>query len=238
MAVTAPPASKEQVGPASIAGHGRGEVPEIASELIFRRSADEKVLWRGQPDWRTFASSAFHTKSLAVYLMLLVAFAYATGGLPSAITIAVMGAVALLILLGLAWLSAKKASYILTNQRIVMVIGVAIEKRISIPLKQIASADLKLHGRKGHGSVALDIAGDQPLSYILLWPHSRPLHFASPKPLLRALPDAEQFSRLLAEAVAEVQSAEPNLIQVNDGQPALQHRAIDDIEAGTKGAPA
>ena len=92
-----------------------------------------------------------------------------------------------------------------------MVIGIALEKRISIPLKHIGAADLKPHGKAGHGSIALQITGDQPLGYMLLWPHCRPLHFASPQPLLRALPDAEGVARMLADACAQVHAIERNM---------------------------
>ena len=211
MALNAPNASGLNAAPASIRGYGTGEVPEAVSEIIFRRSADETVLWRGQPDFRKFASSAFRTNIVAVYFAILTVGAYFASGMPSAITVAVMGAVAFLILLGLAWLSVKKTSYILTSQRVVMVIGIALEKRISIPLKHIGAADLKPHGKAGHGSIALQITGDQPLGYMLLWPHCRPLHFASPQPLLRALPDAEGVARMLADACAQVHAIERNM---------------------------
>ncbi|MEM9501262.1 MAG: photosynthetic complex putative assembly protein PuhB [Pseudomonadota bacterium] len=196
-------------------GYGTGEIPEFVSEAIFRRGRDEAVLWRGRPSFWRLAATAFHTNSVAVYFALLAVFAFATDGAASAATVAIMGVSAFLILLGLAYLYAKKSMYILTNQRVVLLTGIAFEKRISIPLKYVVAAHLKRRS-KDHGDIALEISGNRQLGYLLLWPHVRPFRYLTPQPLLRVVPDAETVAQHLAKACAANNPISLNLTQVND----------------------
>jgi hypothetical protein len=46
------------------------------------------------------------------------------------------------------------------------------------------------------------------LSYLVLWPHVRPWHMGRVEPALRAIPEAAQVARVLAEA-AETRVAQP-----------------------------
>ncbi|MEL7198615.1 MAG: photosynthetic complex putative assembly protein PuhB [Pseudomonadota bacterium] len=185
----------------AIASHGVGEVPEAMEGAIYRLASGEKVLWRGKPELRRFAASVFHTNSFALYFVLLFVVAFATDGFASAATIAVLGFIGFLILWGLAFLAHKKSAYILTNQRLVILTGVALEKRISVPLKLVGSANMKPRG-KGHGDIALEMGDDQRIGYLILWPHARPLRYAKPQPTLRAIPDAELVASKLADACA------------------------------------
>lgn len=241
------PASQAVAGSSNIVGHGTGEIPEAAGEAIFRRAEGERVLWRGRPEVRRFAATAFHTNSVVGYFAILAVIAFATDGLGSAITVAVMGLGAFLILWGLAYLYTKKSTYILTSHRVVLVSGIAFEKRISIPLKHIGAANLK-HRGPDHGSIALEIAGERQLGYLLLWPHARPLRFLRAQPMLRVIPEVDKVARMLAEARAEFSAIESNLTEINEVEAAIDRqengpaadRADPDalIDKGLTGAPA
>lgn len=201
--------------PRSIAGYADGEVPEAAVEAIYRRAADEEVLWRGKPEFLRLAASAFHTTSVAIYFAILSAIAFFNDGLASAVTVLVMGVAAVLVLMAMAFFCARNSAYVITSHRLVMLIGIAVEKRISVPLKHVHSAKLRLRG-KGYGDIALELNADQRLGYLLLWPHARPLRLARPQPLLRAIPDAQRVAAILAEACAQYAPIQTSLTQVNE----------------------
>jgi len=46
------------------------------------------------------------------------------------------------------------------------------------------------------------------LSYLLLWPHARPMRFAKPQPMLRALPNAAAIAQQLAQATSQYEAIE------------------------------
>ncbi|MEM9311080.1 MAG: photosynthetic complex putative assembly protein PuhB [Pseudomonadota bacterium] len=188
--------------PRSVAAHAKGQVPEAAVEAIFRRAADEEVLWRGKPEFFRLAASAFHTNSVAVYFAVLAVIAFVSDGWASALTVAVMGLAAVLVLMAIAFFCARNSAYVITNHRLVMLIGIAVEKRISVPLKHVQSANLRMRS-KGHGDIAFELKADHRLGYLLLWPHVRPLRLGRPQPLLRAVPEAETLAAMIAEACAK-----------------------------------
>lgn len=237
MDVTSPNIAGSPVG---VAGYGPGEVPEEVSDAILRRHPDEAILWRGKPDFLRLAATAFHTNTIAVYFVLLVVIAVVAGSSGNAMMIAGLGVAGVMILYGLAYLAAKKSTYILTSHRFVLLTGVALEKRISIPLKHIGAAHLKQRSG-GYGDIALEISGDQRLGYFILWPHARPLRMLTPQPLLRVIPNAEQVAMKIAEACAAHTDIERNLIEVNQDQPKTGKIEQSDIATdvkGLKGAPA
>ena len=216
---TAGPMARSGIAHArSLASHGQGEVPEAAAEVMFRRAAGEEVLWRGKPEPFRHAASAFHTNSVLIYFAILSVIAFFNDGLPSAMTVAIMGLAGALILLAMGFYSARKSAYVLTSHRLLILAGLAVEKRISIPLKHIGAANLKPRS-KGHGDIALDLKVKQRLGYLLLWPHARPFRFLKPQPLLRAVPDAEGVAAKLADACAEFAPIERHLTDVKDAAP-------------------
>lgn len=198
----------------NLPAHGPGEVPEGLSDIILRRGKDEKVIWRGRPQFWHLAATAFHTNTIAVYFVILTLISGVSYGLGSVVTLAVMGAGALLILYVLAFLYAKHSHYVLTNDRLLILTGLAVEKRVSIPLSQVGAAHLKL--RRGDvGTLALEISGSRQLSYLVLWPHARPLRFGKPQPLIRVVENAPEVARLLTEAVASRAEANDLVMEVN-----------------------
>ena len=170
-------------------------------DALWHPQADEAVLWQGRPDPIVLARSAFHTPLVAGYFALLALIAVAMGSGPGGIaTTLAAGAAVLAILYATAFASARTTRYILTDRRVILHIGIAIEKTVNIPLKQIGAAHLSERGH-GFGDIALEPNGERTLGYLLLWPHARPWHLAKPQPMLRALPGAADVAEQLARAV-------------------------------------
>ncbi|MES2783700.1 MAG: photosynthetic complex putative assembly protein PuhB, partial [Pseudomonadota bacterium] len=107
-----------------------------------------------------------------------------------------------------AWGVGRTTVYTLTNKRLVLRIGVALNKCINLPLSEIKSANLKMLP-SGHGNIVLDLKGAPRLGYIMLWPHVRSLRFVTPQPTLRAIPDAQAFAALLFKTTQAVQPVAP-----------------------------
>ncbi|TRD12800.1 PH domain-containing protein [Erythrobacter insulae] len=211
---------------------------------------DEKVLWKGKPDLAVLARSAFHTRKVALYFAALIGISLTFGNMNAAIVCAVLGVAGLVVLQSLAWLCRRTTVYILTNDRLIIRKGMAIETRINLPLKQIAAANLKMRG-KSHGDIAMELNGERLLGYILMWPHVRPFKFAHPQPMLRAVPDAEQVASLLADAASKFTQIERNAAETTDQtiqtakqengpapRPAAQNDLRDLSDRGLEGAPA
>ena len=169
----------------------------------------ERIVWVGGPDRREFARQVFHVRAVAAYFAVIALWqagtAFADGGnwADASGRVAVLAlacAATLGILHGLAWLAARTTVYTITTARIVMRIGSALPKTIDVPFGIIENADLDL-GRNGTGNIALDVGRESKVAYALLWPHARPWHVRDPKPMLRAIPDAERVAGLLAQHV-------------------------------------
>ena len=178
--------------------HGLPEVPP----------ADERILWQGAPDWRALAVRAFHVRKLLVYFAAMLALRGTVvlgdggGALDAARAVATLAPLALLgivLMLVLAWLSARTTAYTLTDRRIVMRIGIVLTLSLNLPLRRIAAADLSASPR-GSGDIALALAGRDRVAWLQLWPHARPWRFARPEPTLRCVPDGAAVARLLAQA--------------------------------------
>lgn len=163
----------------------------------------EEIIWQGAPDWLVFARTAFRTRLVGVYFVFLVALGIASGSVVGAAATGIAGLLAIGLLMLLAWLVARTTVYTLTNRRVVLRIGVALNKCINLPLQLIESADLSERGG-GHGDIALTLKGPHRLGYAMLWPHARPWKFADAQPMLRALPDVEAVAAKLARASAAV----------------------------------
>lgn len=176
---------------------------------------DERVLWKGRPNLPVLTRTAFHMGGYAIYMAAMVLLALVWGNSESAVFLAVLGVVGAVVIQLIAWRSAKSTLYILTDVRLIMRIGMAVEARINIPLKHIEAAHLNMRGRE-YGDIALELGGERLLGYALLWPHVRPFHIARPQPMLRALPDAQEFAAVLAEACAKYAPIEQNLTDVKE----------------------
>lgn len=177
--------------------------------------AGERILWQGAPDWRVFARTALFTRWVALYFGVLAVIALVNGSMYGAGATLISGVILLGLLALFAYGVGRTTVYTITNRRVVLRIGVALNKCINLPLKMIASAQLRDHGRE-FGDIALDLAGKHRLGYAVLWPHARPFRIGKPQPMLRALPDAAKAAQILAEACNAVV---PNETVVTEAEP-------------------
>ena len=169
----------------------------------------EKLLWQGRPDWKTLALGAYRLREISAYFALLAVWRagsafYAGGGAREAaigvLWLLPLAVLAMALLSGLAWLSARMTIYSLTDKRVVMRIGAALPVTLNLPYTEIESASLARHAN-GCGDVPLVLKSGGALGYFVLWPHARPFAFRRPEPMLRALPDAERVAMLLGEGL-------------------------------------
>lgn len=175
---------------------------------------DEHIIWQGSPDWRVLARTALHTGAVSVYFGALTLLALASAiwfGIReqadlagTAITLG-GGIICVGLLNLLAWGIARTTIYTLTDRRIVLRFGVALPKCINLPLGIIGNVGLRLRG-KGTGDLAISLSGQQQLGYLALWPHARAWHYATPQPMMRAVPDIDAVSTLIARACLAIQT--------------------------------
>lgn len=177
----------------------------------------EFVLWQGAPSWRTFTRQVFHTH---IILALVVAGAIARAALSvragssvgtavgEASVILAFGAVGIGILLLLAWLVERTTVYTITNKRIMMRVGVAIQKTFNVPFAAIDGAALRSN-TKDIGNLSVSLKPGVGLAYLILWPHARPWRMRNTEPTLRAIPDASKVAKLLTDTyTAHVQTTD------------------------------
>jgi len=192
----------------SIDNHGHEYEFEPQFGLPERLPSNERIIWQGSPDVATLAKSAFHLRKLVVYFcILLVARAYPeveAGAGPLEILIALkwlapLTITGLLTVWFLAWMTASTTVYTLTNQRVVMRLGIVLTVTFNLPLSKIAAADLRtLSG--GHGDITLKLKGEDRIAWIHLWPSVRPWRITKPEPTLRAVAGASDLARELSAA--------------------------------------
>lgn len=169
---------------------------------------DEHIIWQGSPDWKSMARSALHIRLTVIYFLVICAVAIFRGDTGTAIAVIGFGAIATGLFTLFAWGVGRTAVYTLTNKRIVLRIGVALNKCINLPLGETESANLKLVDGS-HGNIVLSLKGAPRIGYLMLWPHARSLRFVRPQPMLRAIPEAERVAGLLLEATQNIQRISP-----------------------------
>jgi hypothetical protein len=172
---------------------------------------DERIVWQGAPDWKRLAIHAFHVRTIALYFLVMLAVQAinltapdsGTGMKPLAevdwkpmVVAASLYAVALALLLGTAWMSARNTLYTLTNKRVVMRIGIVLTLTFNLPFKRIVGASLKPQG-KGTGDIALALHPEDRIGWAHLWPHQRAWYVKQPQPTLRCVPESQQVGELL-----------------------------------------
>lgn len=172
----------------------------------------EKLLWQGQPLWRTLAVRAYHVRKVAGYFLILVLWRISIGlgahHAPAAIArscvlLLVLGGVAIGILALLAYLNARSTVYSITSARVLLRHGIAVPLTLDVPLTLVDNVALK-SSKDGRGDIALTLTRRQRVGYLINWPHVRPGRFANPEPCFRALADAASAARTL-EHVLRVQ---------------------------------
>ena len=182
----------------------------VAQALPGQLPRGERVLWCGGPDGGALARYALHVRKLAIYFVLLLAWrllAVSRDGftMDAAVNAAVTTVVLAACVLAALWLyarySARLTQYTITDERIVIRTGIALSIAVNLPFAKIASADVRRRD-DGGGDIVLTMAEDTRVGYAILWPNVKPLHFAHPKPMLRALRNVEPVAGVLAAALA------------------------------------
>jgi Bacterial PH domain len=173
--------------------------------------ADEQILWQGAPEWRSYVFNALHIRLSVLYFAAIIIWAVLSGDMNSAIGVSMLGSLVVGLSILFAWGVHRTTVYTITTKRIILRIGVALNKCINLPLTEIESANLKmLDTAKSHGSIVLRLKGMPRMGYIMLWPHARSLRVARPQPMLRAIPDAQAVANILLKATQNVQSVAPS----------------------------
>ena len=171
----------------------------------------ERMLWQGSPDWRVMAREAMHLRTLSVYFAVVLAWRGAVvlsngGGWLDAVQAVLwllpLAALSLGLLAIMAWLISRTSVYSITDQRVVMRIGVVLSITFNLPYSRIEAAALRSHA-DGSGDVTLTLADADRIAYLHLWPHARPWQLKRTQPMLRALPDARAVASVLAAALAD-----------------------------------
>jgi hypothetical protein len=169
----------------------------------------EALLWQGSPEWKTLAVNAFHIRKLTVYfaiiLALRVVFALSEGSnlAEVAISIAILAPIAGLsigLMAFMAWLTARSTMYTITDQRIVMRIGIVLSVTFNLPFKSLDRVGLKRFAN-GTGDLVLAIGANDHIAYLHLWPHARPWKFAKPEPMLRSIANVVAVANTLSQAM-------------------------------------
>jgi hypothetical protein len=199
----------------------------------------EQVLWQGAPRWQSLAVRAFHARKLAMYFGVLLAWrgiaALADGSPLAEAARATLGLSplplgAIGILTFLAWLSSRSTVYTVTNERVVMRIGIVLTITLNLPFRVIESAGLRTYA-DGTGDIPLSLSGKDKVAIIHLWPHARPWRFARPEPMLRAIPDAAGVGALLSNAIAASTGGSPKAGEMVAEEPAVAVRVRRSLAA-------
>lgn len=170
--------------------------------------AGEKILWQGAPAFMDMLVRVFHFRKLGIYFVLMLSMraAYLTFSdqsgtevffamiWPTGLALVALGSV-----FSLAWLTATTTVYTLTDQRVVMRIGIVLTLTFNLPLRSIETAGIALHAN-GCGDIPLKLKGEDRIAWLNLWPHARPWRLANPEPMLRCIPNCKVVSTVLAQA--------------------------------------
>lgn len=170
----------------------------------------ERLLWQGAPDWWMLARQVFRIRGLALYFGVAVAYYLVStllNGTPpaeaalSTVRLAGIAMVPVAFLTGYSWLVSRSTVYTITNQRIVIQLGLALPMTINLPFGKIETAAIKPRVN-GFGDISLLLNSRDKLAYMVLWPHARPWRMARPEPMFRAIPDVGAVAQVLARALA------------------------------------
>ena len=174
-------------------------------------AAGESVMWQGRPLVTGLARHMFHIRAIMGYFAVLAAWnlfsAHADGfranaAFVSAAWIVLPALAAAGVIYAMAWVIVATTHYTITDRRVIMQVGVALPIALTLPLRQIAAADVKVNA-DGSGDIALAL-GEQKLAYLLVWPHVRPWALKSAQPMLRAIPDVRAAAARLSQALVSV----------------------------------
>ena len=194
----------------------------------------EHILWQGSPDRWEIAKSAFHIRKIALYFALILIIQMTSilltgndspgASLPMTLMLSIAG---LGILGTLAWLTARVTIYTITNKRVLIRFGIALQITINLPFAQISAADVRV-GKNGFGDLPLTLKDSRRVNYLVLWPHVRPWNFSRPQPMLRSIANVQHVAAIISE-VATHSPAD------SSAQTPAQTQALDTSTAPPRG---
>ncbi len=170
--------------------------------------AGERMLWQGSPTRTRVALDVFHLRAVGIYFLLLLALRVSLvfhdgGSAAHAVAAASWAAVLFAIAMGLLWVLAdlitRTTVYTITDQRVVMRIGIVLSLTFNLPFSRIAAAQVKRR-KDGSGDLVLELLPEDKIAYVHLWPHARPWALSQPQPALRCLADVAAPAELLTQA--------------------------------------
>ena len=174
-------------------------------------AANEAIVWRGRPAWRSLARDVLHLRGIAAYLVFLVGLdAYQawtkaiplTQALHDSVPLLVIEGIVLANVVGFAWLIGRTTRYTITDRRVILDYGVAIPATLSLPFARLESVAVSVKADHS-GDIPLGLRSDDRMPYLKLWPHARPWHVSKPQPMLRCVPQAGIVAALLSNAVGD-----------------------------------
>ena len=187
-------------------GHEHEFEPQYG--LPERLPRDEYLVWQGSPDVNTLAVTAFHIRKLTLYFLALVAVcvwlplqrgADIVTALDAVKWVLPLAALTLATIWALAFMTARTTVYTITNKRVVLRVGIVLTVTFNLPLKQIASADIRDLGDR-FGDITLALKGSDRIAWIHLWPSVWAWRIRKTEPTLRAIPDANAVAAKLRDA--------------------------------------
>lgn len=190
---------------------------EPVEGLPERPPEGEQILWQGKPSAWPLAKDALNVQWVFGYFALLAVWRVGVSSadmpfaqaLPLGLPFLLLGLVAVGVLCGIAAVLARTTVYTITTDRIAMRVGAALTVTLNLPFSRIEGADLRLR-RDGTGTIAFRTAGETRLSFLVLWPHTRPWRMKKTEPAMRAIPDAARVARIVSEA-AETRISQPEI---------------------------
>jgi hypothetical protein len=210
--------------------HDYEPIPGLPAPL----PADETILWQGAPAWESLARRAMRVRLVALYFAVLIVWGIAAGlseGTPvgslalSSSRLLGLGAVAVALLSGFAWLVARTTLYTITSRRVVMRFGIALPLTLQIPFVKIDSASLQTWADRA-GDIALALPRTERAAYLMIWPHARPWRVLRAQPSLRSIPDAASVAQILGRALAASASQAPQAVPAQVGEMAASGSPI------------
>ncbi|MFP7672432.1 photosynthetic complex putative assembly protein PuhB [Marivita sp. S0852] len=167
----------------------------------------ETILWQGKPNWWALSKESLNLYWVAGYFVFLAVWRFVAVSdlMPfgeavwASVPFLILGAITCAILIAIAWTQAYYTVYTVTNRRVAMRIGAALNVTLNLPYTQIKNANLDLR-KAGTGTIAFDLLGDTRISYLVCWPHVRPWKISPTQPALRCINDAEKIAAMISEA--------------------------------------
>jgi hypothetical protein len=182
------------------------EIDRLPDEVGKSIPLGEKIYWNGKPNWKSFGYHAFGVKYFSIYFF--VCALYSVSQIDSSFSFGaffikyapylISGILAGMILLFLAYLSARHTCYVITEKRIVIRTGVALVFLLNMPLKNILSIDMKAL-TKGQGNVIFKVQSKKRIPYLSCWPSVKSGSFLEPIPAFRSIRDIEKIGKLISE---------------------------------------